>query len=162
VDFLEAVRLAHQQDERVKGLFVGEGDLDAEVDAYIDSHQMSAYVWRSKFRTDVPDLLNCIDAYCLPSLWEGLSIALLEAMAMRKAIIATPTDGTKELMTDGENGLVIPFEQPQTLADAICRLRVDHELFVRCGQQAHEMVERRFNAQRVADSVEMIYLQLYK
>lgn len=162
IDFLEAVCLAHQQDEHVKGLFVGEGDLDAEVDAYISCHQMSAYVWRTKFRTDVPDLLHCIDVYCLPSLWEGLSIALLEAMAMRKAIIATPTDGTKELLTDGQNGLVIPFGQPQQLADAICRLHNHHELLVRCGEQAHEMVARRFNAKRVAESVEKIYVELYQ
>ncbi|MBQ8657132.1 MAG: glycosyltransferase [Prevotella sp.] len=160
LDFLEAVRLARQQDEHVKGLFVGEGDMDAEVDAYIAQHQMQDYLYRSKFRTDVPDLLHCIDAYCLPSLWEGLSIALLEAMAMRKAIIATPTDGTKELLTDEQNGLVIPFEQPQQLADAICRLRKDKELFARCGQQAHDMVERRFNAKRVADSVGQIYSEL--
>lgn len=58
---------------------------------------MNGYVYRSKFRTDVPDLLHAIDVYCLPSLWEGLSIALLKAMAMGKAIIATPTDGTKVL-----------------------------------------------------------------
>lgn len=157
IDFLKAVRQAHQQDARVKGLFVGEGDLDAEVDAFIARHEMSSYVYRSKFRTDVPDLLHCIDAYCLPSLWEGLSIALLEAMAMRKAIIATPTDGTKELLTDGENGIVIPFEQPDKLAGALCHLLDNHDLFVCCGQQAHEMVERRFNAQRVADSVAKIY-----
>ncbi|MBQ6768893.1 MAG: glycosyltransferase [Prevotella sp.] len=162
VDFLEAVRLAHQQHEQVRGLFVGEGDLDAEVDSYIARHQMGDYVFRSKFRTDVPDLLHCIDAYCLPSLWEGLSIALLEAMAMRKAIIATPTDGTKELLTDGQNGLVIPFGQPQQLADAICRLHNHHELLVRCGEQAHEMVARRFNAKRVAESVEKIYVELYQ
>ncbi len=157
LDFLEAVRLAHQQNEAIKGLFVGEGDMDSEVDAFIVQHKMQDYLFRSKFRTDVPDLLNCIDAYCLPSLWEGLSIALLEAMAMRKAIIATPTDGTKELLTDEQNGLIIPFEQPQQLADAICRLSKDKELLVRCGQQAHNMVEQRFNAERVAASVGQIY-----
>lgn len=157
LDFLEAVRLAHQQNEAVKGLFVGEGDMDAEVDAFIAQHKMQDYFFRSKFRTDVPDLLHSIDAYCLPSLWEGLSIALLEAMAMCKAIIATPTDGTKELLTDEQNGLIIPFEQPQRLADAICRLAKDQELLVRCGQQAHNMVEQRFNAKRVADSVGQIY-----
>lgn len=160
LDFLEAVRLARQQHPQVKGLFVGEGDMDAEVDAFIARHQMQGYLYRSKFRTDVPDLLHAIDVYCLPSLWEGLSIALLEAMAMQKAIVATPTDGTKELLTDEQNGLVVPFSQPQKLADAICRLSADHDLLTRCGQLAHDMVERRFNAQRVGDSVAAIYSQL--
>ncbi len=162
LDFLEAVRLAHQQKKDVKGLFVAEGDMDAEVDAYIALHQMADYVYRSKFRTDVPDLLHCIDAYCLPSLWEGLSIALLEAMAMRKAIIATPTDGTKELLTDGVNGLMISFEQPRQLADTICRFCSDQALLISCGKQAHDMVEQRFNAKRVAVEVGKIYSEIIR
>ena len=157
LDFLEAVRLAHAQNDKIKGLFVGEGDMDAEVDAYIADHQMSDYVYRSKFRTDVPDLLNCINAYCLPSLWEGLSIALLEAMAMGKAIVATPTDGTKEVIVHEKNGLVIPYEQPRALTEAIIRFCNDETLFQQCGVEASRVVAQRFNAQRVADAVAVVY-----
>lgn len=159
LDFLEAIRLAHSQNNKIKALFVGEGDMDAEVDAYIAKYQMDEYIYRSPFRTDVPDLLNCINVYCLPSLWEGLSIALLEAMAMGKAIVATPTDGTKEVIEDGKNGVVIPFEQPQVLADAIVRLKEDEALYKEYGQQARQVVARRFNAQRVSDAVAAIYMK---
>ena len=159
LDFLEAVRLAHENNPRVKGLFVGEGDMDAEVDAFIADHQMSDYVYRSKFRTDVPDLLHCIDVYCLPSLWEGLSIALLEAMAMGKPIVATPTDGTKEVITHEDNGLLIPFCQAQALADALTRLFQDPELRKQCGIHARALVAQRFSAQRVSDVVAEIYQQ---
>ena len=160
LDFLEAVRLAHAANSNVKGLFVGEGDMDAEVDAFIAAHQMSDYVYRSLFRTDVPDLLHCIDVYCLPSLWEGLSIALLEAMAMGKAIVATPTDGTKEVITHEDDGLLIPFSQPQALADALTRLRKDFVLCKQCGEHARQLVAQRFDAQRVSDVVSNIYKQL--
>ena len=159
LDFLEAIRLAHSQNNKIKALFVGEGDMDAEVDAYIAKYQMDEYIYRSPFRTDVPDLLNCINVYCLPSLWEGLSIALLEAMAMGKAIVATPTDGTKEVIEDGKNGVVIPFEQPQALADAIVRLNEDEALYKEYGQQARQVVAQRFNAQRVSDAVAAIYMK---
>ena len=157
LDFLEAVRLAHQQNPQVKGLFVGEGDMDAEVDTFIAENHMADYLHRSAFRTDVPDLLHCINVYCLPSLWEGLSIALLEAMAMGKAIVATPTDGTKEVIEDGKNGLVIPYERPLALADAIIRLNEDEDLYKTCGQQAHDVVAQRFNTQRVSDAVSEVY-----
>ena len=160
LDFLEAVRLAHQQNPKVKGLFVGEGDMDAEVDAYIAAHQMTGYVYRSKFRTDVPDLLHAIDVYCLPSLWEGLSIALLEAMAMGKAIIATPTDGTKEVLTHEDNALLIPYSQPHALADSITRLLDDHDLYLQCGNHARQLVAQRFDAQRVSDVVSEMYEQI--
>lgn len=158
LDFLEGVRLAHQQNPQIKGLFVGEGDLDAEVDDYIAAHQMSGYVYRSKFRTDVPDLLHCIDVYCLPSLWEGLSIALLEAMAMGKAIIATPTDGTKEVITHEDDGLLIPFSFPRSLSYAILRLQEDQALCKQYGDRARQLVAQRFDAQRVSDAVSEIYL----
>lgn len=157
LDFLEAVRLAHDRNPRVKGLFVGEGDMDDEVNRYIASHQMKHYVFRSNFRTDVPALLHNINVYCLPSLWEGLSIALLEAMAMGKAIVATPTDGTKEVITHEDNGLIIPFEHPEALADAILRLYNDRSLYEHCGSRAHQLVATRFDAQRVSDAVSIIY-----
>ena len=160
LDFLEAVRLAHENNPKVKGLFVGEGDMDTEVDDFIAGHQMSDYVYRSKFRTDVPDLLNCIDVYCLPSLWEGLSIALLEAMAMGKAIVATPTDGTKEIIIHEDDGLLIPFSQPRALGDALLRFYGDRDFLKQCGNRARQLVAERFNAKRVSDVVSEIYQQV--
>ena len=158
--FLHALKYAHENNPYVKGLFIGEGDMDDEVDSFIYENQMQGYVFRSAFRTDVPDLLQCIDVYCLPSLWEGLSIALLEAMAMRKAIIATPTDGTKELITHEKNGLIVPFNDILSIVKAIDRFFQDRSLMTRCCIEARQLVTERFNAQRVADSVSEIYLRL--
>ena len=155
--FLQAVEQAHARCPQVKGLFVGEGDMDSDVDAYITDHHLGDYLFRSKFRTDVPDVLKTIDVYCLPSLWEGLSIALLEAMAMGKAIVATPTDGTRELIADRENGLVVPFNDAARLADTILELGCDPQLFSHCSIGARALVAERFDARRVADSVMRIY-----
>lgn len=155
--FLAALVKAHSANPSVKGIFVGEGDMDKEVDAYIQQHEMSGYLYRSPFRTDVPDLLHSIDVYCLPSLWEGLSIALLEAMAMRKAIIATPTDGTKEVLRDQENGLVVPFDNESAIADSICRFYNESSVMKKCSESARLFVSERFNAKRVADSVMTVY-----
>ena len=158
--FLETIKKAHAMDPHIKGLFVGEGDLDVEVDSFIQQYQMCDYIFRSPFRTDVPDLLNCIDVYCLPSLWEGLSIALLEAMSMCKPIIATPTDGTKELLQHEKNGLVVPFNDAEAIVDAIKRFYSDRQLMDRCANAARAYVEECFNAKRVADSVLKIYQDL--
>ena len=160
--FLSALEKAHAAKPSVKGLFVGEGDMDEEVDAFISQHQMSDYLYRSPFRTDVPDLLNCIDVYCLPSLWEGLPIALLEAMAMQKAIIATPTDGTKEVIVHQKNGLIVPFDDASSLANAIDFIYKDSFLKEECEIQARRSVSERFNVKRVAESVSAIYLEIKK
>nr|AIA89036.1 CAZy families GT4 protein [uncultured Chitinophaga sp.] len=57
-----------------------------EVKYYIEEQRLENCIALSPFRTDIPNVLNAIDIYCLPSLWEGLSIALLEAMAMKKPL----------------------------------------------------------------------------
>lgn len=160
LDFLSAIEQAHAADSSIKGLFIGEGDMDAEVDHFIAEHQMAAYVYRSPFRTDVPDLLRLIDVFCLPSLWEGLSIGLLEAMAMGKAIVVTPTDGTREVITNEHNGLIVPFNSPEQISDNIVRLKSDSELRIMCGSNARQLVATRFNAQSVADAVAEVYKQV--
>ena len=76
---------------------------------------------------------------------------------MGKAIVATPTDGTRELIADRENGLVVPFNDAPRLADAILELCSDRQLFTHCSTAATALVAQRFDARRVADSVMRIY-----
>ena len=157
IAFLEAIKEAHQSDNHIKGLFVGEGDMDSEVNDFIANNHMETYVYRSLFRTDIQDILPLIDVYCLPSLWEGLSIGLLEAMAAGCAIIATPTDGTLELITHEESGIVVPFNSTQEISNSILRLLRDKALLNKCQQNAAVLIKQKFNAQYVADSVADIY-----
>lgn len=157
LDFLKAVELAHAKDARIKGLLVGEGDMEEDARQYIASHNMADYLRTSSFRTDVPAVLHAIDVYALPSLWEGLSIALLEALAMKKPVVVTPTDGTKELIEDGVNGTIIPFSQPEAQAEAFLRYLSNADMMKQHGQAAFAMVKERFNAQRVADTVTKLY-----
>ena len=157
LDFLESIRLAHQTDSHVKGLFIGEGEMDVEVNDYIADNHMDSYLYRSPFRTDIPDILPLMDSYCPPSLWEGLSIGLLEAMATGRAIIATPTDGTREVIEHEQNGIIVPFSSPESVSAAILRLLSDMNLRNRCMLNAASLVAERFNAQNVADAVVDIY-----
>ena len=120
---------------------------------------MKDYLYRSPFRTDVPEVLHSIDIYCLPSLWEGLSIALLEAMAMKKAIVATPTDGTCELIHNGENGIVVPFNDSQTLANALNELATSEGKRKQYGISARSIIEKKYDAKHVAEKVTEIYIQ---
>lgn len=160
--FLESLIEAHHINSSIKGIFIGEGEMDPEVDDFIKKHHMNDYLFRSQFRTDVPELLHTIDVYCLPSLWEGLSIALLEAMAMEKAIVATPTDGTCELIQNKKNGLIIPFNNVQSLTDAMVSLAESPEKCKQYGISARSLVENKFNAKHVSDEVTLLYYKFKK
>ena len=160
MDFVRAVEQAHQRVPRIKALMVGEGDMAEEVDSYIKEHACEDYLVRQPFRSDVPALLAASDVFCLPSLWEGLSIAMLEAMAMHKAMVVTMTDGARDLIHHGHNALVVPPQNPEALADAFVKAESDPELCRLMGRRGGQLVKQRFDAARVAERVGAIYREL--
>jgi glycosyltransferase involved in cell wall biosynthesis len=111
-------------------------------------------------RTDVRDLLDSADVFVLPSLYEGTPLAVLEAMAAGKAIVATAIGGTDELVEDGETALLVPPSDAAALAAAIRRLLDDPGLRVRLGDAARRRVEEEFGAAAVAERVAAVYGQL--
>lgn len=155
--FIEAIRIAHQQDERIKGILIGEGDMDEDVDKYIQNYSLKHIVKHLPFRHDIPQVLASVQVYSLCSLWEGLSIGLLEAMAMQKAIIATPTDGTRTVIENGQNGTIIPSKSPQELANKIIHYLNHPTEAIRHGQNARRLITDRFCSHRVSEEVFKIY-----
>lgn len=162
VEFIKAVALANKRNPNIKGLLVGEGDMKQLVLDYIRQEKLCNCIYLSDFRMDIPDVLQCIDVFCLPSLWEGLSIALLEAMAMEKPIVATPTDGTREVIIDHHNGLIVPFSDSDKLAMAFEEYNNDEKLRKACGVNALNLVKKRFDSQRICDKVAAIYRGIVK
>ena len=138
-------------------LFVGDGELKGALQAQVDDLDVSEHVHFLGVRSDVPDILAVADLFVLASLWEGLSIALLEAMASGKPIVATAVSGTTQVMTHGETGLIIPPGDARALADAISQLLSDPLLGQTMAQAARKHVEIYFSAQKQADE----YLALY-
>lgn len=157
LDFIKAIEQAHSKEPCIKALVVGEGDMTDVVDRYIDEHNCRGFIIRQPFRNDVPALLAASDVFCLPSLWEGLSIAMLEAMAMRKPMVVTPTDGARDFIHDGVNALVVPPSDVVKLSESFLLLAHNKELRDKIAASAHEIVRKRFDAARVADSVAEIY-----
>ena len=141
---------------------VGDGDLKADAVRLSDELKLNSLIIFESFRTDVPDVLNAMDVFCLPSLWEGLPIALLEAMAMEKAIVATAVDGTKEIIMNNQNGLIVPPQNSDALADAILFLLNNKELAAKLGEQARQTVATKFDVEQMTRQTEDIYLDVLK
>jgi glycosyltransferase involved in cell wall biosynthesis len=159
LEFVKSIERAHELEPRIKGLLVGDGDLKEEVMEYIRKHHLEDVCITTPFRKDVPDVLHAIDVYCLPSLWEGLSISLLEAMAMRKPLVVTPTDGTREVVHHEQNGVVVNFGRTKEWAEVFIRLLHHPEQRDAFGRQAESIVKERFDSRRVSKAVEEIYLE---
>ena len=146
--------------EKIKFLIVGDGDLKVQMLQLAESLDLGQRVIFENFRDDIPAILHAIDIFCLPSLWEGLPIALLEAMAMRKAIIATAIDGTRDLVTHGKNGLLIPTSAPDAIAEAILKLASDHQLRELLGKEAGALIKAQFDIGTMTRKVEAVYQNL--
>jgi glycosyltransferase involved in cell wall biosynthesis len=146
----------------VKCLMIGDGDLKDDAQNLARELGVENRIIFLPFRQDVPDVLNAIDIYCLPSLWEGLPIGLLEAMAMQKAVVATNIDGTKEVIKHNSNGLLVPPQDPDALAQALLLLAEDKELRKMYGAKARATVVTQYDLRKMARSVEAIYASILK
>jgi glycosyltransferase involved in cell wall biosynthesis len=126
-------------------VIAGQGPLDWELRELAQSLGVAQSVHLLGFRSDVPDLLAAFDIYVQPSLWEGLSISLIEGMAARRPIVATNIRGNREQIEDGVTGLMVPPRDPIALADAICRLLVEPELAEKLRANAYQVARERFS-----------------
>jgi len=107
-------------------------------------------------REDVPALLACCDLFVLPSLFEGLPVSVLEAMAAGKPVIATAVGGTDEVVVHGETGLLVQPGDAGALAEAIQLLLADSGLADRLGTAGRARVEREFSAEAMVDRVTLL------
>lgn len=103
-------------------LIVGDGPSRHELELLREQLDLSSWVVFAGSRRDIPRILHALDAFVLPSLYEGFGIALLEAMAAGKPVIATAVGGIPEFVLSGETGLLIEPGNVEALADAIDRL----------------------------------------
>jgi L-malate glycosyltransferase len=113
-------------------------------------------------RLDVPALLAASTVAVMPSLNEALSNSLLEAMAAGAPTVATRVGGTPEALADGENGLLVPPDDPAALADAIGRLLTDPAAAAALGHAARRTVEQRFSLSAMVAATEQLYVDLLR
>jgi len=144
----------------VHALIVGGGRRIDEIKALAASLGLAGEVHFLGTRRDVPDLLNAMDIFVLPSYSEGVSLALLEAMAAGLPVIATAVGGLPEVVTDGENGLLIPPRDAEALATALARLLEASDFAKKLGQNARKHVREHFSLDRLGREINEIYEEL--
>jgi glycosyltransferase involved in cell wall biosynthesis len=138
-------------------IFAGDGPLRAELEARARDLGVANRCVFLGYRSDVPDLLAVADLLVLPSLFEGLPVSVLEAMAAERPVVATGIGGTDEAVTHELTGLLVPPRDPTALASAIRRIRSDPALARRLAAAGRERVEREFSTEVTAGLVMRIY-----
>jgi len=141
-------------------LIVGDGELRSRLEIMAGSLGISGQVKFVGVRRNIPEILASLDLFVLPSRWEGLPLALLEAMAACLPVVATAVGGTPEVVIDGETGLLVPPGDPDALAQAIVFLIENPELRKKMGQAGRKRVAEHFTIQETVRKTEALYQKL--
>ena len=157
---LKAAALLRSEFPEVTYVFVGDGPLKAELAAKAAGLGIRDRVVFTGFRSDSEALMKEFDIFCLASDSEGLSSAILAAMATPLPVVATNVGGIPELVIDGETGFLSPAGDPESLAARLRPLLLSEELRSKVRQAGRQRVERYFTLEKKLDETERLYLGL--
>jgi glycosyltransferase involved in cell wall biosynthesis len=141
-------------------LFAGEGPEREPLEALAEQLGVADRVRFLGRREDVPELLAACDVFALPSLYEGTSLAVLEAMAAGIPIVSSAIGGTDELVEDGRSGILVPPGDPTALAAALRRVLEDADLRKSLAAAARERVRAGLTLEQMTSRVSDVYREL--
>ena len=159
-NFLRAARLVLHKQPRAKFLIVGDGPLSAELQATAGALRIDGACLFVGHRTDVRDLLPAMNVFVLPSLSEGIPMALLEAMALGVPVVATAVGGVPEVVRHRVNGLLVHSGDDRALADACVALTFDRDLAERLSANGRRTIEEAFSGTRSCEALTRVYQEV--
>jgi glycosyltransferase involved in cell wall biosynthesis len=157
---LSALPVILQEFPSVRCLIVGDGELRDELARQARRDGVASRVVFTGHVESCEDLLSVLDVFVLPSLWEGMPYAILEAMSLGKPVVATRVGGCKDVVVDGETGLLVDARDPGSLAGAIRRLLRDSEERRRMGERGQRRAREMFGLDRMIAGLQGIYEEL--
>jgi glycosyltransferase involved in cell wall biosynthesis len=146
--------------ERALFLLVGDGPERPHLEEQVRALGISSVVCFMGVREDVPSLLKLSDVFVLASLYEGLSMALMEAMAAGLPVVSTRTTGSTLLIEEGSNGVMMACGDPAAMAEKLAWCVTHRERLPLMGASARETVAQGFSAERMARDTEEVLFRL--
>ena len=141
-------------------VIVGAGDDFGALRAQIATLGLEGRVSLAGFRNDVRAIMPAFDVVAFSSLYEGLPVALLEAMSAGVAVVATSVPGLAEVLVDRETALMVPPRSPEALAEALCYALQRPDVRSALAAKASELFARRYTADRMVERYEAVYAEV--
>lgn len=157
--FIRALDIEPSLKEKLRLVLIGDGPLRAECQKLIDQAGISELAWLPGERSDVPEVMRGLDCFVLPSLAEGISNTILEAMASGLPVIATNVGGNADLVVNGSTGEIIPANDPEAMARKIIELATAKQRAIDMGQAGRTIVEKRFSINAMVGAYQGVYDQ---
>lgn len=160
--FLKLLQLEPGLRDRLRLLIVGGGKDRAACQQLLEDGGASQLAWLPGERSDIPELMAAMDIFALPSLGEGISNTILEAMATGLPVIATRVGGNPELVQEGITGLLVPPADPDALAQALRNYVRDADRRLAHGRAARAVIDRQFSIHAMVQAYLSVYDRVKK
>lgn len=157
---ISASRILKQANCNIHVVLAGEGDMRPALQA--QAQQLGVEVSFLGLYKDMPRLIASSDIFVMPSMMEGLGVAVLEALAARKPVIASAVGGLKESVINGKTGLSVPPGDPDALSNAIMKLLGDNDLAQKLAAAGQEHARNKFSIKSMAERNEKLYYSLIR
>jgi glycosyltransferase involved in cell wall biosynthesis len=155
---LQAWHLVHKQAPQARLIIVGDGSLQSQLERMAEALSIADSVEFTGLQSDIPAQLHRGSLAVLPSRWEGMPNALLEAMACGLPCVATRVSGSEDIIQHGVNGLLVEPEDYQGMAQALLTLVRNPALIQEYGCAARKTIERNYSSEQIVDK----YVELYQ
>lgn len=155
--FILAVQSAPQLRDTLRLIIVGDGPLRSECKDLLAAAGMSDLAWLPGERADIPEIMRGLDCFVLPSLAEGISNTILEAMASGLPVLATEVGGNADLVSRGITGNLVPASNHEALASAMVQMASEAQETSRMGAAGRHIAETRFSMGAMVNT----YVQTY-
>jgi sugar transferase (PEP-CTERM/EpsH1 system associated) len=148
--------------DRLRLVLVGDGPLRDECESVLRQAGVAELAWFAGERGDVPDVMRGLDCFVLPSLAEGISNTILEAMASGLPVLATAVGANRELVVPGATGRLVPPGDAGALAEGLVQMAQDAEVMAAQGRGGRQRVEQRFSLGSMVAAYENVYQRVLK
>ena len=159
-DFIRLASSVAKRVPSVKFLLVGDGQLRPSINKLISEYGLGSRMVLAGWRRDIPRVISAMDVFVLTSLWEGLPISVLEAMAAAKAVVVTDTGGIREVVSNGVNGYLVTRGNVFQMSDVVIAILRDKGLKEVLGQMAAKSITDDLSVEIMVRSTENIYTEL--
>jgi len=161
LDFVRLASLLSRDFSKLKFIMVGDGALRREIEDQIKRLNLGASILLTGWRRDMPDILKITDILALTSLWEGVPIAVLEAMAASCAVVATSTGGIEEIIDNGRTGFLVSPRDIPKMREKVSLLLCQEKVRRLMGESARDFIGGNFSITNMARKNQRVYETFY-
>lgn len=158
--FIRALEIEPTLKQRLRLVMIGDGPLRAECQQMLVDAGVVELAWLPGERGDIPDIMRSLDCFALPSLAEGISNTILEAMASGLPVIATNVGGNADLVSAGSTGEIVPSADPEAMALQIVRFATQPETSKDMGRAGRSAIEQKFSMEAMVAAYQGAYDKL--